>query len=106
MWEYLGEITTLLQVTGGSVFLLGRQWNIYLHTRELCALVLATITLGNVKRHSNSTTRQNEIFQELARLSLSPRLWKEMEETKSLPSGKLTLLRFVQRLEGYFTHTM
>ena len=49
MWECLGEITTLLQVTGGSVFLLGRQWNIYLHTRELCALVLTTITLGAVQ---------------------------------------------------------
>lgn len=75
----------MLQVTGGSVFLLDRQWNIYLHTRELCALVLSTITLGVIKRHSNSTTRQNEIFQELARLSPSPRLWKEIEETKKPP---------------------
>jgi len=100
------KIINLLQVTGGSVFLLGRQWNIYLHTRELCEIVLSTTILGVVKCHSHSTTRQNEIFQALVRLSLSLRLWKEMEGTKNLPSEKVTLLRFIQRLERYFTHTM
>jgi hypothetical protein len=37
-----------MQVTDDSVLLLGRQWNIYLHTRELCTLVLFTTTLGIV----------------------------------------------------------
>jgi hypothetical protein len=49
MWECLGQITTLLQVTGGSVFLLGRRWYVYLYTRELCALVLSTTTLAIVQ---------------------------------------------------------
>ena len=60
MWECLGEIITLLQVTGSSVFLLARQWNIYLNTRELCAPVLTTLTLG-VVQHQALYTNTREV---------------------------------------------